>query len=83
MPSRSTLAVVQAIADGMGGKASVVLLAGEALLLRGGHNLPIVDEGRRAVVIKCGDPEQAHGAVLVALKTPCRRRVPLPNPARG
>ena len=51
---------VQAISDGMDRKISVVLPARKALLLRRGYNLPVVDKGRRAIMVKCGDPEEAH-----------------------
>jgi hypothetical protein len=43
------------------GKFRIMLLAGEPLLLRGGRNLAIGNERRRAVVIERGDPENAHG----------------------
>ena len=46
----------QAIGDGVCGKAGIVLLAREALLLRGGDDCAIHDERGGAVVVEGGDP---------------------------
>jgi hypothetical protein len=37
-----------------------VLLAGKALLLCGSYDLAVLDQRRRAVVIKSADAENAH-----------------------
>ena len=42
------------------GKDGVVLLAGEALLLRGRHDAAVLDQRRGAVVIEGGNAENAH-----------------------
>ncbi len=38
-----------------------MLLAGEALLLRGGDNAAVRDQRRGAVVIERGDAKDSHG----------------------
>ncbi len=43
------------------GKAGIVLLAREALLLRGRDDLAVLDQRRGAVVIEGRNPEDAHG----------------------
>ena len=43
--------VFEAEGDGVGGKAVVVLLPGEALLLRRGDGVPVLDQRRRAVMV--------------------------------
>src|SRR5271155_423087 len=45
---------------GMGGKARVVFLAGEALFLRRGDDLSITKKSRRTVVVERGNAEDAH-----------------------
>src|SRR5580658_3260717 len=45
---------------GMGGKARVMFLAGEALFLRRGDDLSIAKKSRRTVVIERGNAEDAH-----------------------
>ena len=50
----------QTIGDGFAGKAGVVLLAGEALLLRCCDHAAVLDQCRRAVVIVGGNAENAH-----------------------
>ena len=47
----------------MRGKAGVVLLAREALFLRGGDDLAVRDERGGAVVIERRDAEDAHAAL--------------------
>ena len=42
------------------GKRGVVLLPGESLLLRRGHDMAVVDEGRRAVVVVGRNAQDAH-----------------------
>src|SRR5262249_48090098 len=54
----------QAIGYGVGGIAAVVLLAREALLLRGGAPFAVADEGRGAVVVEGGYSENVHEAPL-------------------
>ena len=44
----------------MARKALVEFLAREALLLGGGDDAPLVDQGGGAVMIECGYAEQAH-----------------------
>ena len=56
------------IGDRARGKAGVVLLAGEALLLGGRNDAPVNHDGGSAVVIERRDPEDAHRAV----RTRCR-----------
>ena len=50
----------QAILDGAAREARVVFPSGEALLLGGGHDAPVVDERSRAVVIEGRDTEDAQ-----------------------
>ena len=52
--------MLQAIADGLGRKGSVVFSARKALFLCRCYDLPVFDKGRRAIMVKCGDPEEAH-----------------------
>ena len=52
------------------GKARVVLLAREALFLRGGDDLAVLDQGRGAVVVEGGDAQDAHAAQRP--RTECR-----------
>jgi hypothetical protein len=59
-------AFAEAILDGTRWKTGVMLLPGEALLLGGGDDPPGVDERGRAVMIKGGDPQDAHGSRLLA-----------------
>ncbi len=42
----------QAIFDGVGRKARIVLLAGEAFFLSGGDNLAVADQRRGAVMVE-------------------------------
>src|SRR5262245_50213482 len=58
----------QTIGDGAGGKAGIVLLAGESLLLSGGDDAATDSDRGSAVVIERRDPEDAHGAVRTACK---------------
>ena len=53
---------VQAIVDRMPRKSGVVLLAGEALLLRGRDDASVLDQRRRAVVVERRNSEDAHRA---------------------
>jgi hypothetical protein len=55
------LARRKAVADRLGRKAGVMALACEAFLLGGRNHAAVLDEGRRAVVIKGREAEQAHG----------------------
>ena len=67
------LARVQTVADGMGRKARIVLLAGEAFLLSRRNNVAILDKGSRTVMVEGGDAEQSHGTSSRSLlRTPCR-----------
>ena len=67
------LACLQTVADGMGRKARIVLLAGEALLLSRRDDVAILDKGSRAVMIEGGDAEQSHRtSSRLLLRTPCR-----------
>jgi hypothetical protein len=52
--------LVQAIADGVVRKRSIVLLAGEAFLLGGRHGMAVLDQRSRAVVIKRRYAEHPH-----------------------
>jgi hypothetical protein len=47
----------------MGGETSVVLLAGETLLLGRGDDASLLDQRRRAVVIEGRNAENAHMGV--------------------
>src|SRR5215475_49055 len=49
---RSEPGFFHAVLDGVRGESRVVLLAGEALLLRRCHDLAVDDEGRGAVVVE-------------------------------
>lgn len=51
---------LQAIGHRPGGKAVVVLLAIEALFLRGGNKLPISNQGGRGIVKIAGNPQDDH-----------------------
>ena len=67
------LACLQTIADGMGWKARIVLLAGESFLLSRRDDAAILDEGSRTVMVEGGDAEQSHGTSFrLLLRTPCR-----------
>src|SRR6266436_8170027 len=66
-------ALSEAILDRMDGKTCVVLLSYEPFLLGGRYDTPVIDEGRRAVVIKGRDAQDAHATVL---RTGCRGAVP-------
>ncbi len=50
----------QAVAHRLGGEARVVLLAREALLLRGRHDATVLDECCGAVVIERRDAQDPH-----------------------
>jgi hypothetical protein len=64
---------LQTVADGMGGKGRIVLLAGESFLLSRRNDVPILDEGSRTVMVEGGDAEQSHGtSSRPRLKTPYR-----------
>ena len=52
----------QAVVDRVRGKARIVLLAGEALLLRRGDDAPVLDQRGGAVVVEGRDAEDAHAA---------------------
>ena len=51
----------QAVVDGPGREVGVVLLAGEALLLRRGDDLPVPQQGGGGVVVEGGDAEDVGG----------------------
>ena len=51
----------QAVFDRLGGKIRVVLLAGEALLLSGCHDLAVAHQRGRRVVVEGGYPQDVHG----------------------
>ena len=52
--------VSKAIFDGVSREAGIMLFAGKSLLLGGGNNFPIANQGGSAVVIICRDPKNAH-----------------------
>ena len=52
---------IEAELHGILRKARIVLLAGEALLLGGAHQMAILDQRRRAVVIEGRDAQHPHG----------------------
>ena len=54
-PVEADAGLFQAIADGVNGKAGIMLLAGEALFLGGGDDAPVPDQDCGAVVIEGGD----------------------------
>src|SRR6185295_6609174 len=47
----------KAVVDRAGGKGRVTLLAGESLLLRGSHDLPVAQQARGTVVVERGDSQ--------------------------
>ena len=49
--------LLQHVLDGAGGEAGVVLLAGEPLLLAGGDDHAVLQEGGRGVVVEAGEAE--------------------------
>ena len=51
---------LQAVTDGLSGKAGAVLLAIEALLFNGGNKLAVSNQRRRRVTVKCVDAEDDH-----------------------
>src|SRR5262245_65278783 len=53
---------LQTIAERMMREAGIVLLAREALLLGRRDDATILDEGGRAIVVECGEAENAHPA---------------------
>ena len=53
--------MVEAVLHRVLGEAGIVLLAGEALLLRGRDQMAVVDQRGRAVVIEGRDAQHAHG----------------------
>src|SRR6266404_3643845 len=60
--SQATL--VETITNGIFRIARILLFAGKALFLRRGNNMPVLDQRRSAVMIKGGDPENAHPAPI-------------------
>ena len=64
-PVEVDLAGLKTIADGLAGKARVVLLAGESLLLSGRDDAAVLDKGSRAVVVEGGNAEESHGSSSV------------------
>src|SRR6266436_827922 len=73
-----TACLGQAILDGIAGKTGVLFLAREALFLRGGGDVAINDERSRAVVVKRGNPENAHRGRLSRARGRERSRRPAP-----
>src|SRR2546425_5416987 len=57
-------ALGQAVADRVGGKPGIVLLAREAFLLRRSNDLAVLDQCRSAVMVKRGNPENAQVPAL-------------------
>jgi hypothetical protein len=55
--------LLQHVLDRVGGEARVVLLAGEPLLLAGGHDLAVAQQRGRGVVVEAGQAEDVgrHG----------------------
>src|SRR5262249_39336605 len=50
----------ETIAYGIFGVTLILLFAAEAFFLRGGDDVPLLDQRRRTVVIEGGDPENTH-----------------------
>src|SRR5580704_12053311 len=59
---------VQAVLHSVLREARIVLLAGEALLLRGADEMAVLDQRRRAVMVESRDPEYAHGTAALLLE---------------
>ncbi len=57
-------ALLQAVAKRVRREALIVLLAGEALLLRGGDDASVLDQRGRAVVVEGRNADDAHAACL-------------------
>src|ERR1019366_4771635 len=62
----------EAVGDGVGGKAGVMLLAREPFLLGRRNNIPLHDQRRGAVVVECGDAE--NGCHLCRSPAPVQTR---------
>lgn len=52
---------VQTVADGMGWKGRIMLLARKAFLLSRGNNLAIFDKGSGTVVVEGREAKESHG----------------------
>ena len=50
----------QAIGDGVVREGGIMLAPGKAFLLGGGDDAAVLDQRRGAVVVECGNPENAH-----------------------
>src|SRR5439155_18714807 len=84
----------QAGAHRVAREVRVVAAAGEPLLLRGGRDLPLLQQARRGVVVVRRDPEDVHPARTANAtkrapaepatpKWPCPRRTRCASPARN
>ena len=69
---RGDTGLVQAPGDGVVWKGGVVLLAGEALFLRGGDDAAVLDQRGRAVVVEGRYTEDTHGSPKSPVRTACR-----------
>jgi hypothetical protein len=56
----------QTVADGVDREVEIMLLVGEALLLRRSHDFPIDDQRGRRVWVKGGDAEDLHCAPVAS-----------------
>src|SRR5690606_29845032 len=68
----------QAVLDCAAGKAGVVFLAAEALLLGSRHDFPVFDQRSRRVVVESGNTEDAHSG-----RRPLARLPVLPDETAG
>src|SRR5437867_8360014 len=55
----------QAVADGLGGKVRVVLLASEAFLRGGRDDSAVLDQAGGRVMVETGDPENVQSRILL------------------
>src|SRR5205823_7643075 len=60
----------QAVVDGVAGETVVVLGAGEALLLGGGHDLAVHHQGGGGVVVEGRDPEDGGHLSIIPCSSP-------------
>src|SRR5437867_865856 len=56
---------LQAVADGLGGKVRVVLLASEAFLRGRRDDSAVLDQAGGRVMVETGDPENVQGRILL------------------
>src|SRR4029450_5309473 len=72
--------LVEAVLHGVLREARIVLLAREALLLRGADEMAVLDQRGGAVMIESRYAEHAHEGVRSLPRTACRRTARWPNP---